>query len=389
MDDLSGIQPSDEGPAFPAATHPLYKIAFTGHRPEKLPGHPGRKMLQEEIRSLLVRAVTKYGKSHRVVVICGGAQGIDTDAAREAYRLNIPYIVAIPFEGQSSKWETEAQERYQRMCRLASPEIAEALATNGERVRQGAVYVSEGGYEYAKYGKRDRWMVDRCDALIAVYDGSASGTGKTYDYAKSIGKPVLRIDPKKFFGSWHSGPTPEGLIYMPAFLSEKEEIGILKEIEALPWQTDLRRRTQQYGFRYDYRNRHVDPVNDKMPPLPNSARGLANRVAAYMGSLGHKVEFNQLIVNEYQPGQGISAHIDHKDFNGPIVSVSLLSDIVMDFAYKGQSHHRLLEARSMVALTGPARTTWTHAIKPLHEDNLGGRTNPRGRRISLTFRVFG
>lgn len=368
---------------------PLYKIAFTGHRPEKLPTGDGRIALQAEIANALKRALAKYGESHQVVAITGGAQGIDTDAAREAYKLKIPYIVAIPFEGQSSKWETEAQERYQKMCRLANGEVAQLLANNGERVRGGAVYISQGGYEYAKYGKRDRWMVDHCDALIAVYDGSPSGTGKTYDYAKSIRKPVLRIDPGKFFGGWHSGPAPEGLIYMPAFLSAEEEVSILKEIEALPWQTDLRRRTQQYGFRYDYRNRHVDPVNDRMPPLPNSARGLAGRVAAYMGSLGHKVEFNQLIVNEYQPGQGISAHIDHKDFNGPIVSVSLLSDIVMDFAYKGQSHHRLLEARSMVALTGPARTTWTHAIKPLHEDNLGERTNPRGRRISLTFRVFG
>ena len=175
---------------------PLYKIAFTGHRPEKLPTGDGRIALQAEIANGLKRALAKYGESHQVVAITGGAQGIDTDAAREAYKLKIPYIVAIPFEGQSSKWETEAQERYQKMCRLANSEIAQLLAKNGERVREGAVYISEGGYEYAKYGKRDRWMVDHCDALIAVYDGSPSGTGKTYDYAKSIGKPVLRIDPK-------------------------------------------------------------------------------------------------------------------------------------------------------------------------------------------------
>ena len=199
---------------------PLYKIAFTGQRPEKLPTGDGRIALQAEIANALKRALAKYGESHQVVAITGGAQGIDTDAAREAYKLKIPYIVAIPFEGQSSKWETEAQERYQKMCRLANGEIAQLLAKNGERVRGGAVYISEGGYEYAKYGKRDRWMVDHCDALIAVYDGSPSGTGKTYDYAKGIGKPVLRINPKalnaapKVYSKRNPADIPEGAVYV-------------------------------------------------------------------------------------------------------------------------------------------------------------------------------
>ena len=205
---------------------PLFVIAFTGHRPEKLPGgtanpnHPGRTLIKEKINSLLSQALAKYGETHQVAVIAGGAQGIDTDAAREALKLGIPYMIAIPFEGQSRRWETEAQERYQKMCRLANPEIAEALAINGERVRQGAVYISEGGYEYAKYGKRDRWMVDHCDALIAVYNGSPSGTGKTYDYAKSVGKRVLRINPKAFnavpkvYSKRNPADIPEGAVYV-------------------------------------------------------------------------------------------------------------------------------------------------------------------------------
>lgn len=39
-------------------------------------------------------------------------------------------------------------------------------------------------------------MVDKADMVIAVWNGSPSGTGKTVAYAKEQGKPVLMIDPE-------------------------------------------------------------------------------------------------------------------------------------------------------------------------------------------------
>jgi uncharacterized phage-like protein YoqJ len=41
---------------------------------------------------------------------------------------------------------------------------------------------------------RNEWMVDRCDKLIAVWDGSKGGTGNCVDYAKSVNKDIFRID---------------------------------------------------------------------------------------------------------------------------------------------------------------------------------------------------
>ena len=39
---------------------------------------------------------------------------------------------------------------------------------------------------------RDRYMVDNCDKLIAIFDGiNAGGVYKTIQYAKSIGKEVI------------------------------------------------------------------------------------------------------------------------------------------------------------------------------------------------------
>lgn len=44
------------------------------------------------------------------------------------------------------------------------------------------------------------------------------------------------------------------------------------------------------------------------------------------------MKFDQLIVNEYEPGQGINPHIDNiKLFKSDIASLSLGSDCIMIF----------------------------------------------------------
>ena len=56
------------------------------------------------------------------------------------------------------------------------------------------VYVQ---HEYTKdcYLKRDRYMVDHADLVIAVWNGIRSGTGYTVEYAQQQGIPVIVIDP--------------------------------------------------------------------------------------------------------------------------------------------------------------------------------------------------
>jgi uncharacterized phage-like protein YoqJ len=188
---------------------PLYKVAFTGHRPDKLPGgyanqnHPGRLALQGEIKAALERAVAKFGATHEVVAITGGAQGIDTDAAREAHKLGLRFIVAAPFQNQSAAWPDDAKKRYAAMCKLANAEVAGFLAAGECDTDGGVVNVSSGGWQSGadnwKFTSRDEWMVDNSDALIAIYDGSNDGgTAKAYAYAKQKQHPVLRINPANF-----------------------------------------------------------------------------------------------------------------------------------------------------------------------------------------------
>ena len=39
-------------------------------------------------------------------------------------------------------------------------------------------------------------MVDNSSVVIAVWDGTPSGTGKTVQYARDMGKALILIDPK-------------------------------------------------------------------------------------------------------------------------------------------------------------------------------------------------
>ena len=100
---------------------------------------------------------------------------------------------------------------------------------------------------------------------------------------------------------------------------------------------------------------------------------------------------NQIIVNEYLPGQGISPHIDANSFGDIIVSLSLGSDAIMEFSKVSMTSTKkvdiLLKRCSLVFLTGESRYEWRHSIPARKTDKLDDGTKiERGRRVSMTFR---
>ena len=177
----------------------------------------------------------------------------------------------------------------------------------------------------------------------------------------------------------------EGLTYLPNYLSKQEENALIELIDAQNWLTDLKRRVQHYGYKYDYRSRRID-TSMKIGQLPDWLESLAKRL--YTEGV-FKSAPDQVIVNEYTIGQGITHHIDCEPcFEDTIVSISLGSSCVMDFKNPKTDEKipLLLQPRSVVILKGESRYDWEHGIAARKSDKYEGVIYPRKRRISLTFR---
>ena len=172
-----------------------------------------------------------------------------------------------------------------------------------------------------------------------------------------------------------------GLMYVKDFLTEIEEDELVATIDRCDWRSDIKRRVQHYGWRYDYKARKVDP-SMYLGPLPDWADKLAHRLIAK--GLVHQLP-DQVIVNEYVAAQGIRSHADSPSFADGIATISLLESWEMVFREKNAKRkvNQVLDRRSVAIMNGDARYRWTHEIP--NRKTESGRVK-RGRRISLTFR---
>jgi alkylated DNA repair dioxygenase AlkB len=178
-----------------------------------------------------------------------------------------------------------------------------------------------------------------------------------------------------------------GLGCLEGFVEKNEEAGLLERIDTEPWRTELRRRVQHYGYRYDYRARSA-LESDRIGPLPEWLDPVCRRLVE-QGIFGRPPD--QAIVNEYLPGQGISAHIDCVPCFGDVVaSLSLGSAVTMRLSHpkSGESRDIRLAPRSLLVLSGEARYEWRHGIPARKSDLWEGARIQRGRRVSLTFRTM-
>jgi alkylated DNA repair protein (DNA oxidative demethylase) len=145
---------------------------------------------------------------------------------------------------------------------------------------------------------------------------------------------------------------------------------------AVGWVSDLR------GYRYA----EDDPeTGHRWPPMPDAFVDLAVRAAARAGFAAFAPD--ACLVNRYAPGAKLSLHQDkdERDFEAPIVSVSLGLPAVFLFGggRRADTPRRLpLSHGDVVVWGGPARLRY-HGVMP-----LGDGRHPRvgGYRINLTFR---
>eukprot|EP01064_Diplonema_japonicum_P010616 TRINITY_DN17856_c0_g1_i1.p1 TRINITY_DN17856_c0_g1~~TRINITY_DN17856_c0_g1_i1.p1 ORF type:complete len:422 (+),score=152.23 TRINITY_DN17856_c0_g1_i1:39-1304(+) len=183
---------------------------------------------------------------------------------------------------------------------------------------------------------------------------------------------------------------PEGLLYIPEFLTEEEERMIINWVYDNSWDDNegkMKRRVKQYGYRFMHENGSTLAPAD---PVPEFLRFLIERMKRITGEGTFPIpqeDPDQILINEYLPGQGIKSHLDKRDlFDGIISSISLNSDCVIQLKNNGKVFNQVLQRRSYFSLTGEARNEWQHGIQGQTHDVIHGVMKPRDTRVSITFR---
>lgn len=181
------------------------RVGFTGHRPEKLGyydySNERNTSIINELYHNILDIVNKHEKS---TFISGGALGVDTFAhlcvskiQRSNPQLDIINILAVPFKNQFIRWNNNDIKLYSKMNDM-SDEVIYVDTLDKYRVKG----VEEEIYHVAKMQKRNEYMVDNCDILIAVWDGTKGGTGNCVEYARKKDKSIIYLNPKEIWNNY-------------------------------------------------------------------------------------------------------------------------------------------------------------------------------------------
>ena len=158
-------------------------ICFTGHRPSHLPWRYNEdcdicKKFKQKLNTLIKTCIDCGFETF----ISGVALGFDTFACESVLQFSknnktVELMLAIPCKNQPEKWGETDKKRYDDILSRANP-----------------VYVSTGYYSGC-FIKRNHFMVDKADLVIACFNNLSGGTKSTVDYALKKGKNILFIKP--------------------------------------------------------------------------------------------------------------------------------------------------------------------------------------------------
>lgn len=204
-----------------------------------------------------------------------------------------------------------------------------------------------------------------------------------------------------------------GIYLLHDFVTAKEEKALLAAVDDRPWKNLAKRRVQHYGYEFCYDTRNIN-TKQRLGELPSFVSPILERISLFANiDDAANVVLDQLTINEYPPGVGLSPHIDtHSAFEGLIFSLSLAGSCIMEFRrysegvwlpnpatntdMKMENSDKCsnfirraiyLPPRSMLLLSREARYAWHHYI-PHHKvdivkDNMIRRAS---RRVSFTIR---
>lgn len=165
---------------------PACAVSFSGHRPERLPGHgnPGKQETQDCIAALqeLIEGAINRGK---YIFIHGAMAGWDIFAAEQVIILKekhpgIILVTVAPYRAQffsrEKCWSPEWIERARKVF---------ALHDMGEVVSEQ--------YYRGIYYERNEVLINNSSELICFWDGGRGGTDYTVRYAQKKGVAVRNV----------------------------------------------------------------------------------------------------------------------------------------------------------------------------------------------------
>lgn len=161
--------------------------AGTGHRFKTL-GYESKGPLEEFAVRVLAR--------HRPTgIISGMALGWDQALAVAAVKLGIPFVAAVPFEGQEKIWPPAAQREYRDLLTLASTVTV---------VCQFYEHDDSPKLLADAYQTRNEWMVDNSTHLLALWNGDRKGgTYNCVRYAQEGRREIIQLWDE--WGDWIGG----------------------------------------------------------------------------------------------------------------------------------------------------------------------------------------
>ena len=156
----------------------------TGHRPKGFPFQYGidtkkHNAYMKALSQKIELAIIEYGITY---FISGMAIGVDLDFAETVLKLKNKYPVtlecAIPCPDQTLKWNNTDKLRYESILKRADK-----------------VNLISDRYTHDCMLKRNRYMVDKSELVIAVFNGIENGgTWYTINYARDTDTAIEFID---------------------------------------------------------------------------------------------------------------------------------------------------------------------------------------------------
>jgi uncharacterized phage-like protein YoqJ len=162
------------------------KIALTGHRPDKLGlRNPYDRPAFEELVNFAGWAIGRLTEKHgEIEIISGMALGWDLAGVAAARKQRVKCHAYIPFEGQELAWPANSFSVLNYKKLVAVCETRRIITSpRPETPREIG----------AALNYRNHAMVDDADFILALWDGSAGGTGNCVKYAGKKEKHAYHV----------------------------------------------------------------------------------------------------------------------------------------------------------------------------------------------------